>query len=332
MAGKGERSFVMAALALSFLALPGWPLAAQVADSALPDLATRLAGMTAVTGYEQRLVDSLIALVPGAARDRAGNAVVVLGAGPRRRLLACPVSEPGFVVGNVRDDGWLTLRRAPGRASSVVERQLEGQRVTVFGRRGPVPGVVAVRSIHLTRGRATGGDGGFTVDSAYLDIGAATPADVAAAGVGVLSPVAVAKRPQRYGTDLLAAPVAARRSACAALVLAARRAIAEQGMVPRGESVVIAFVVEQELLGRGLATVANTRGPFTETVLVDGGSGTAGALVRAADTLATRWPALGTVTRWTLGARYPATAVETTSFAGADSLRGALARWIGSDR
>ena len=77
----------------------------------------------------------------------------------------------------------------------------------------------------------------------------------------MLSPVALAKRPLRYGTDLLAAPMAARRSACAALVLASRRASAEQGMVPRGESLVVAFLVEQELSGRGLATVANTRGP-----------------------------------------------------------------------
>jgi hypothetical protein len=103
-------------------------------------------------------------------------------------------------------------------------------------------------------------------------------------------------------------------------------------MVPRGESVVIAFVVEQDLLGRGLATVANTRGPFTETVLVDGGTGTPGAVTREADTLATRLPALGTVTRWSLGTRYPATAVETVSLGAADSLRTALARWIGGGR
>jgi putative aminopeptidase FrvX len=265
-------------------------------------------------------------------RDRAGNAVVVLGGGERRRLAVCPVSEPGFVVGGVRDDGWMTLRRAPGRVSPVVERQLEGQRVTVLGRRGPVPGVIGVRSIHLTRGRGTAAEGAFTVDSAYLDIGAATSADVAAAGIEILSPLALAKRPQRYGSDLLAAPVAARRTACAALLLAARRAIAEQGMVPRGESVVIAFVVEQDLLGRGLATVANTRGPFSETVVVDGGPGTPGAVMRGADTLAARWPALGTVTRWSLGGRYMATAVETTSLGGAESLRVALARWIGGAR
>lgn len=322
----------MAALALSFLALAGGPLPAQESDPALPDLATRLTGMTAVTGYEQRMVDTLLTLLPGAARDRAGNAVVVLGGGARRRLVACPVSEPGFVVGNVRDDGWLTLRRAPGRASPVVERQLEGQRVTVFGRQRAVPGVIAVRSIHLTRGRDTGGDVGFTVDSAYLDIGAATRAEVAAADVGVLSPVAAAKRPQRYGTDLLAAPVAARRTACAALVLAARHAIAEQGMVPRDQSMVIAFVVEQDLSGRGLATVGNVQGPFAETLLVDGAPGAAGALARVSDPAGARPRALGRVTRWTLGARYPATAVETTSLGGADSLRSALERWIGGQR
>jgi putative aminopeptidase FrvX len=288
--------------------------------------------MTAVTGFEQRMVDSLVALLPGAMRDRAGNAVVVLGGGERRRLVACPVSEPGFVVGNVRDDGWLTLRRAPGRVSPAVERSIEGQRVTVFGRRGAVPGVVGVRSIHLTRGRGATGEVGFTLDSAYVDIGARSSAEVAAAGVGILSPVALAKRPQRYGFDLLAAPVAARRTACAALALAARRAIAEQGMVPRGESVVIAFVVEQELLGRGLATLANARGPFVETVLVDGGPGPPGALVRGRDSLASGRPGLGPVSRWSLGARYAATPVETTALGGADSLRRALEQWIGGGR
>ena len=321
----------MAVLALSLVAcLAGaTPVAGQSAEPTLPDLATRLAAMTAVTGYEQRMIDSLVTLMPGAVRDRAGNAVVVLGGGARRRLVVCPVSEPGFVVGAVRNDGWLTLRRAAGRAPSGVDRQLEGQRVTLFGRRGPVPGVVAVRSIHLTRGRGTPAESPFTVDSAYVDIGAAAVSEASSAGVEVLSPVALAKRPVRYGADLLAAPMAARRAACAALVLASRRATAEQGMVPRGETIVVAFVVEQELLGRGLATVANTRGPFLETLLVDGGSGTPGLVTRSADTLARRWPALGAVSRWSLGARYLATPVETTSLAGADSLRSALARWIG---
>lgn len=321
---------MVVALALSLLV--GWsgPVAAQAAEPALPELAERLATMTAVTGFEQRMIDSVVALLPGAVRDRAGNAVLVLGGGARRRLVACPVSEPGFVVGHVRADGWLTLRRVPGRASSSVDGQVEGQRVTVFGRRGAVPGVVGVRSIHLTRDRAPGDEAPFTLDDAYVDLGAASAAEVAAAGVAILSPVALAKRPHRYGSDLLAAPVAARRTACAALLVAARRAIAEQGMVPRGEAVVVAFVVEQDLQARGLATLAATRGPFAEALVVDGGTGAPGAVTRAPDpALAARWPGLGAVSRWTLGARYLGSPVETTSLGGADTLASALAGWIG---
>lgn len=322
---------MVAALAL-LLAVGAGRAAAQAPEPGLPDLAVRLAAMTAVTGYEQRTIDSLLALLPGARRDRAGNAVVVLGEGSRGRLVACPVSEPGYVVGGVRADGWMTLRRAPGRVSPEVDRQIEGQRVTVFGRRGPVPGVIAVRSIHLTRGRGTAGQGSFTVDSAYLDIGAATRAEVARSGVEVLSPLALAKRPHRFGTDLLAAPMAGRRTACAALVLAARRAVAEPGAMPRGERVVIAFVVEQELGARGIGTLANERGPFAETVVVDGAPGEAGVVVREADSVAVRWPGLGTVTRWSLGARYAGSPVETTALGGADSLRSALTAWIGGPR
>src|SRR6185312_7115855 len=101
-------------------------------------------------------------------------------------------------------------------------------------------------------------------------------AQAAAAGVEVLSPVALAKRPQRYGSRLLAAPAAARRTACTALLLAARRANGEQGMSPGGGSVVVAFLVEQELQGRGLATLAHANGPFQETLIVDGGPGDPG--------------------------------------------------------
>jgi putative aminopeptidase FrvX len=317
------------ALALSLMVGAASTSVAQ-ASPALPDLAARLSGMTAVTGYEQPMIDSLLGLLPGAARDRAGNAVLVLGSGSRRRLVACPVSEQGFVVGGVRDDGWLTLRRSAGKAAPMLEAQLEGQRVTVFGRQGPRPGVVAVRSIHLTRGRSGAGEGAFTVDSAYVDIGATSSADVAAAGIGVLSPVALTKRPQRYGSDRIAAPVAGRRTACAALVLAARDAAAGQGMVPREESVIVAFIVEQDLSARGLATLAAQRGPFTETVLLDAGDGALGSLRQSENSeVVSQRPGLGVFQPWTIGVRYVGSAVETASLGGADSLRAALRRWIG---
>src|SRR5437868_3161975 len=185
----------------------------------LDPLAIRLAGMTAVTGLEQAMTDSLLALLPGSTRDRAGNVTLTLGQGSPKRLLQCPLDELGYVVGNITGDGYVLLRRVGARTTSpLFDQLLEGHRVTVFGTKGAVPGVVAVKSTHLTRGRVAAGapDPVFTVDNAYLDVGAASAAEARALGVDVLAPVSLTKRPLPYGDRLLAAPVPGRRGACAA--------------------------------------------------------------------------------------------------------------------
>lgn len=299
------------------------------------DLVVRLAAMTAITGYEQAMADTLLALLPGSRRDRAGNAVLVLGSGEPRRLAACPLDETGFAVGRVRPDGWITLRRSPASRRALpgplFDQQLEGQRVTVFGRRGPVPGVIAVRSVHLTRGREPPAEAPFTVDDAYLDVGAASSAEVSALGLGVLAPVALTKRPLRYGGDKLAAPWAGRRAACAALLQAARQAVEQPGSLARG-STVVAFVVEQQLSSRGLLTMATTRGPFAETGVADGATGARALL--AADSAersaggATPRGALGRVHAWPISTTYPGTPVETVSLGEVERTSQTIGAWL----
>jgi len=270
-------------------------LSAQTVDP----LAERFAAMTAVTGYEQAMADSLVALLPGSARDRAGNVTLTLGRGAPRRLVSCPLDEVGYVVGNVMDDGYLTLRRVGARvAYPIFDQQLEGQRVTLFGRLGAVPGVVAVRSTHLTRGRPAS-EQPFTVDNAYVDVGAASRADVLALGLGVLAPVSLTKRPLRYGDRgvLLAAPAAGRRAACAALAAAALAKPRARG------TVVVAFTVQSRYAGNaGLNSVNALQGPFDETREV------------------------------TLPVKFADTAVETVALADADALVQDLVQWIGGGR
>jgi putative aminopeptidase FrvX len=316
-------------LACGVLLLPA-PAQAQQDHSDLARLAARLAALSAVSGYEHAMVDTVLRLLPGGTRDRAGNARLQLGGGSVKRLVVCALDEPGYVVGNIRQDGYLTLRRTSGRVSALFDQQIEGQRVTIEGRGGSVPGVVAVRSIHLTRGRSAPSELPFTVDDAYVDVGAASRSQVTALGVRVLAPVTLAKRPHAYGNGLLAAPAVGRRTACAALVLAVGQSIVRAKLIPQ---VTVAFAVEQELSQRGLATLGNELGPFDETVLVDSRAGQRGALQQEPDSGATaRWPRLGQVTRWSLPVRYAGTPVETVALADADSLRSALVRWIGGDR
>lgn len=301
---------------------------AQADRDPVSSLATRLASWTAVTGYEQAAVDTILKLLPRATRDRAGNARFQLGGGSVKRLLACPLDEPGYVVGGIQDDGYLTLRRVGRLPFPLFDQQLEGHRVTIYGRT-PLPGVVAVRSIHLTRGREPLNQAPFTVDDAYVDIGAASRAQVGALGIRVLAPVTLAKRPHQYGNQLLAAPMVGRRAACAALLVAVQQSLVRAKALP---PFTVGFVVEQGLSQRGLTTLANAAGPFDETIVLDGGPGRLGHLVeKSIPDSTTQLPALGTVSRWSLPVRYAGTAVETVSLDDADSLRSKLVKWIGGD-
>lgn len=318
------------AAALLFLLFPVFNLGAQAhPEPTTSSLAVRLASIPAVTGYEQAMVDTLLRLLPAARRDRAGNVRMQLGGGPARRLVVCPLDEPGYVVGNVRGDGYLTLRRVPGEVPALFDQQVEGHRVSIQGSKGTVPGVVAVRSIHLTRGREELSEVPFTVDGAYVDVGAGSRADVTALGIRVLSPVTLAKRPHSYGEGLLAAPVVGQRAACAALVDAVLQSIRRAKSLP---PVMVGFVTQQRLAERGLRALASEHGPFDETLIVDGFPGPRGSLQRRVDGDSLARPReLGTVTRLSLPVAHSGTPVESASIADADLLRDALVKWIGGD-
>ena len=262
------------------------------------NLTLRFAGMTAVTGYEQAMGDSLLALLPGSTRGPIGNVVMTLGRGAPKRLVYCGLDEVGYAVGNITDDGYITLRRVGGgaRLYPLFDQQIEGQRVTLFGRKGAVPGVVAVRSTHLTRGRPNVNEAPFSVDNAYIDVGATSRDQVLALGLAVLTPVSLTKRPHRYGDrgGLLAAPSAGRRSACAALASAALAKPRVRG------TVVVAFTVQSLYADTaGLKGVLNRMGPFEDTRAVS------------------------------LQSKYEGTAVETVSLRDVDALVADLVKWIG---
>src|SRR5256885_16401072 len=117
-----------AALSTLILSLLSVRLSAQ---GDLDRLALRFASMTAVTGLEQAMTDSLRALFPGSVRDRAGNVTLTLGQGSPKRLCTCPLDEVGYAVGNILHDGFLLLRRVGGArpADSPLDQPARGDRV-----------------------------------------------------------------------------------------------------------------------------------------------------------------------------------------------------------
>jgi putative aminopeptidase FrvX len=303
----------------------------------------RLAAMTAVTGYEDAMSDSLRALLPGARADRAGNVIWTRGSGAPVRVAICSLDEVGYVVGGIGPDGYLTLRRVGATPMGpLFDQFLEGQRVTAFGRSGPVAGVVAVRSTHLQRGRAAGADEPFGLDNAYVDVGASSPAGVAALGIELLAPLARTKVPHRYGDGLLAAPFAVQRAACAALVAAVRRAAASPGAAaatgePAGTAVAV-FARRRHFGHDGagfalLEAAGPLRGAAPLSVVLVGGTAPAdslgtGAPLQTADSIIVPGGARA-VSAWPLPARYARSPVETISLRDVETLYQRLVAFLG---
>ncbi|HXO26056.1 MAG TPA: hypothetical protein VOA80_01815, partial [Thermoanaerobaculia bacterium] len=127
--------------------------------------------------------------------DALGNLTVTFGSGRPRRLVACPLGEPGFVVSRIDGDGYLRLAAADpdNPAGALWQQAHEGQLVWVAGGRGDIPGVVAARSIHL-QPRTGPAAPPFTVADAFVDVGAEDAAQAAELGIRTLDPVALDRR------------------------------------------------------------------------------------------------------------------------------------------
>ncbi len=221
------------------------------------DLA-RLTETIAVTGYERHLVDMLEReLAPWhPRRDAMGNLTVTLGSGAPHRLIATPIDEPGYIVSRVTPEGYLRVQRLPqgGGTYGLPPHYNElnnAQPMLVETSAGKLlPAIAAGLSIHLEPGRRSPPDPD-DLDNFYLDAGASGAAEIQAAGVENLSPVAAERHLLSVGeSDWSSTAVGDRFGAAALLrVLGAIDAAKLRG------TTTFAFVTEQWAGGRGLSRI-----------------------------------------------------------------------------
>jgi len=232
------------------------PARAQNAGAELENLVTA----PGVSGYEgvkggpaecirHRLV--LLSPSPHVEVDSIGNILVTLeGTGPGpRRLLVAPIDEPGYVVSGITPDGYLRLQRLPQQSPQALFDALHfAQPVTVLSRDGRyIPGVIAGLSVHLQPGRRDAPKMDH-LDDIYVDIGAASEAEVHQAGVDLLDPLFVDRRLLRLSNRLDAGAAVGDRYGVAALLRVAE--LVNDRKFPG--SVTLAFVTQQWLGSRGL--------------------------------------------------------------------------------
>jgi putative aminopeptidase len=221
----------------------------------------------AVPGYEDQLAGKIRAKIAAfhPLTDNLGDVIVTIGSGAPRRLVVAPMDEPGFIVSDITDDGYLRLQRLPQSGLPPIFNELYSAQVVRVGTASGkwVDGVVAGLSIHLQNNPADPRGAG-DIERMYVDIGASSAAQVRKAGVDVLSPVAISRTLAQLGSGGKVAGASIGDRFGAAALVGLLRSI--QGKKIKG-TLTVAFVVQQRAGARGLRRVLSTA-QFDEMIYV----------------------------------------------------------------
>src|SRR5205823_269324 len=132
--------------------------------------------------------------------DNLGNLIIRLGKGSPSRLLVAPVDEFGYVVSEIRADGFIRVQLVQSAPPTPLFHQFhEGQPIFITTERGTVPGVTVTLSTHLQRSRTDADKPITRPDDLWIDIGARSREEVEAAGVRLLDPISLRERSVKLG-------------------------------------------------------------------------------------------------------------------------------------
>ena len=226
----------------------------------------------AVSGYEQPLIEEIRSQLRGLSpkTDNLGNLWINFGSGSPHRLLVTPVDEPGYIVSDITADGFLRVQRLPQAVPNPVFDTLHfAQPIWVMTRSGKkVSGVFAGLSVHLQPARVNPPQMNHP-DEMYVDIGATSAAEVRAAGVELLDPIALNRsglpftRNSMFEPAIVSGPATGDRFGTAILLGLAKRL--NESKV--SGTTTIAFVTQQWTGGRGFERLLNEIHP-DEAILV----------------------------------------------------------------
>jgi putative aminopeptidase FrvX len=230
----------------------------------------RLLRLPGVSGYEEPVRQAILEALPDwadAEVDGTGNVVVTLGSGSPHTLVIAPLDEPGFVVSDITQDGYLRLYRATSSDNPLYDQHHYGQPMLVLTSSGAaVPAVSATVSTHI-RGDGPREDANRvrTIDDLWVDLGADSGAEVQRLGVRHLDPVVLRDRAVTLAGGRMAGPGAQGRAAAAAvLALVGGRSAPPQV----AGTVTLAWTAQTAFGGQGLEHLARRIHPDRAFVFV----------------------------------------------------------------
>ncbi|MCX7703052.1 MAG: M20/M25/M40 family metallo-hydrolase [Planctomycetota bacterium] len=214
-----------------------------------------------VSGYEHDIREKIISLLPPKTPylvDNLGNLLVTVGSRKRNReekrknlLFLAHMDELGFVVSEIRNDGFLKIKSLGGIDSRIMPSRI----LKIKTDKGIVKGIVGIKPPHLMGDdRAKEMREVIPIEDLYIDIGASSAEEVESFGVSILSPVTFDKSFEVLNGKYIVSRALDDRAGCAVML----KAIEILSKEKLKGTVCFAFTVQEERGLRGAELVGKT--------------------------------------------------------------------------
>ena len=168
------------------------------------DLLRRLCVASGVSGFEDEVAEivetELESRVDSVKKDQMGNVFGIKQGSSKNGpviMLTAHMDEVGLIVKHIEDTGFLRVQRLGG----VPEIVLQGQRVKVCGRNGPLVGLVGQKPAHIMTEAERRSIP--SIDDLYVDIGARDRKEAEEFGAEIGVPITYDREFCRMGKDLV---------------------------------------------------------------------------------------------------------------------------------
>lgn len=173
------------------------------------------------SGYEHLMTRKIQQYLPqglATEKDNLGSLYLTVGQGKEPLALLACLDEVGYIVSGINEEGYLLLDRVVPAPHQIYDSFHVGHPLLVWTEKGPVIGVMAIPSVHILSREGRQQLQNFSLDQAFLDIGARSKSEVTKKGVRMLDAVTPVPEFTRLAGDRIAGSSLGNKTASALLL------------------------------------------------------------------------------------------------------------------
>jgi putative aminopeptidase FrvX len=173
------------------------------------------------SGYEHWMVKKIQQHLPqglATEKDNLGSLYLTTGKGVQQLVLLAGMDEVGYIVSGMNEEGYILLDRVVPAPHQIYDSFLIGHPLLIWTEKGAVSGVMAIPSVHILSRERRQQLQRFSLDQAFLDIGARSKGDVTKKGVRMLDAVTPVPELTRLAGDKISGTSLGHKT-CSALLL-----------------------------------------------------------------------------------------------------------------